>query len=81
MVTSIEHLPIEQQIEIIQEYIKNSDAQIKHYSSNPLKLDELKFKIQTQGLTNHNKQLNKKLQTLNQQQDGKCKTERLPRKT
>ena len=69
MVHSIEHLPINQQIEITEWYLKNSDDAIKHYSKNPLKLDDLKFKIQTQSLSNHNQQLNKKLKTLKQKQD------------
>jgi hypothetical protein len=28
---------------------------MKHYSGNPTKLDGLRFKIQTQGLEEHNK--------------------------
>ena len=60
----IKHLPVEHQIEIIKEYIKNSEAQIKHYSNNPLKLDELKFKLQTKNLKEHNKKLIKELEKL-----------------
>jgi hypothetical protein len=58
------HLPIDQQIELTQEAIKNSEEHIKHYSSNPIQLDELRFKIQTQGLAEHNKKLSKHLEKL-----------------
>jgi hypothetical protein len=64
---NINHLPIEQQIEIIKNYIANSENHIKHYSSNPTQLDELKFKIQTKGLAEHNKKLHKQLENLEKQ--------------
>lgn len=58
------HLPIEQQIELTKEAIKLSEEHIKHYSSNPIQLDELRFKIQTQSLADHNKDLQLKLKNL-----------------
>ena len=57
----ISHLPAEQQIQLTKEYIKNSENHIQHYSSNPIQLDELRFKIQTQGLNEHNKKLHQQL--------------------
>lgn len=42
------HLPVEHQIELEKEAIKLLEEHIKHYSSNPIQLDELRFKIQTQ---------------------------------
>jgi hypothetical protein len=58
------HLPIDQQIELTKEAIKLSEEHIKHYSSNPIQLDELRFKIQTQSLAEHNKELSKHLEKL-----------------
>ena len=58
------YLPIEQQIVLMKEDIKNSENHINHYSSNPLQLDELRFKIQEQGLQEHNKKLHKRLEKL-----------------
>lgn len=58
------HLPIDQQIELTKEAIKLSEEHIKHYSSNPIQLDELRYKIQTQGLAEHNKKLHKQLEIL-----------------
>lgn len=58
------HLPIDQQIELTKEAIKLSEEHIKHYSSNPIQLDELRYKIQTQGLAEHNKKLHKQLEHL-----------------
>lgn len=58
------HLPIDQQIELTKEAIKLSEDHIKHYSSNPIQLDELRFKIQTQALAEHNKKLSKHLEKL-----------------
>ena len=69
MAHSIEHLPVDHQIEITECYLKNSDDQISHYSKNPSKLDDLKFKILTQSLSSHNQHLNKKLKTLKQTQN------------
>lgn len=60
----ISHLSVEQQIELTKEYIKNSENHIKHYSNNPTHLDGLRFKIQTQGLDDHNKKLHKQLEKL-----------------
>lgn len=57
-------LSIEQQIELTKESIKISDAHIKHYSSNPIQLDELRYKIQRQGLAEHNKNLHNHLEKL-----------------
>lgn len=61
---NISHLPSEQQIELTKESIKNSENHIKHYLSNPTKLDGLRFKIQAQGLEEHNKKLHKQLEKL-----------------
>jgi hypothetical protein len=61
---NISHLPAEQQIELTKESIKNSENHMKHYSGNPTKLDGLRFKIQTQGLEEHNKKLHKQLKNL-----------------
>jgi hypothetical protein len=58
------YLPIEQQIVLTKEDIKNSENHIKHYSNNPLQLDELRFKIQEQGLQAHNNHLHKRLEKL-----------------
>lgn len=58
------HLPIEEQIELTKEAIKLSEEHIKHYSRNPIQLDELRYKIQTQGLAEHNKKLHKQLEIL-----------------
>lgn len=58
------HLPIDQQIELTKEALKLSEEHIKHYSSNPIQLDELRYKIQTQGLAEHNKKLHKQLENL-----------------
>lgn len=58
------YLPIEHQIELTQSAIKLSEEHIKHYSSNPIQLDELRFKIQTQSLSEHNKELHERLKKL-----------------
>ena len=61
------HLPIEHQIHIVKHYIENNENHIRHYSRNPIQLDELRYKIQTQALQDHNKELHKLLEKLNKQ--------------
>ncbi len=64
------YLPIEQQIELAKEAIKLSEEHIKHYSSNPIQLDELRYKIQTQALAEHNKELHKHLKKLEEKSNN-----------
>ena len=60
----VDRLPIDQQIEIAKEELELANFSSKHYSSNPLKLSEVKFKIQTNAHRDHINAKNSKLAKL-----------------
>ena len=82
MAHSIEHLPVDHQIEITECYLKNSDDQISHYSKNPSKLDDLKFKIEDIDMDYLNKtilDIINNLETIDKKIEDNSKTWRLNR--